>query len=57
MIKLIGYIKRRLNEKSTYAAVVAAISGAAMLPAPWSYVAVAVGVIGVLVPTQKGCGE
>ena len=50
MRRVIGYLKRRLTEKSTWAGVVAAISGGSLLSAPYSYLAIAAGIIGVLVP-------
>lgn len=51
-MKLIEYIKARLAEKSTWAAVGAGVTAAAALSAPWSYVFLAVAVIGVLAPTS-----
>lgn len=57
MFKVVGYLKARFNERSTYGAIVAAIGIAAALQAPWSYLSVAVGVIGVLVPTSGKAPE
>jgi len=50
---ILEYIKARLAEGSTWAAITVAISGGAMLPAPYSWLAIAAGVIGALVPTSK----
>lgn len=51
MLTCIKYLRARLNERSTWASIGVAIVGAGALSAPWSYVFVAVGVIGTLVPT------
>lgn len=44
------YIKSRLRERSTWVAIGAGITAASVLPAPWSYVFLAISIIGVLVP-------
>lgn len=49
----VQYVRNRLNEKSTYGGIVVAIAGAAVLPAPWSYAALAVGLAGVFIPTSS----
>lgn len=46
------YIKNRLLEKSTWAGVVTAITAGAVLDAPYSWLAIAAGVVMVLVPTS-----
>lgn len=51
MLKLVSYLKARLVEKSTWAAVGIGVTGAAALELPWSYVFIAIAVIGALVPT------
>jgi len=53
-MKIIGYIKARLGEKSTWAAISIGITGAAALGLPWSVAFVAVAVIGALVPSPGG---
>jgi hypothetical protein len=50
MITVIGYIRARLNERSTWLMIGAGVAGAAALMSPWSYVAAAIGVIAALVP-------
>lgn len=52
-MKVLGYLKRRVAEQSTWVSIGIAITGAAALSPPWSYLFVAVGVIGALVPTTK----
>lgn len=54
MLKLAKYLKARLCEKSTWAAVVIAVTGGAALDAPYSYLAIGAGVIGALVPSDLG---
>lgn len=49
---MIGYIKARLAESSTWGAVVLAITGGAALPSPYSWLAISAGVIGAIVPTS-----
>jgi fumarate reductase subunit D len=49
-MKALQYIKRRLNERSTWLLIGAGIAGAAALVWPWSLVAAVVAVIGALVP-------
>lgn len=48
----LAYVKARLCERSTWAAVGVAIAGGAALPSPFSWMAIAVGVIGALTPTS-----
>lgn len=49
---MLTYIKARLSEKSTWASIGVGVTGAAALTAPWSYVFIAVAVLGVLAPTS-----
>jgi len=49
----VRYLKRRLGEQSTWAAIGLGVPIAAALTAPWSFYMMAVTVIGVLVPTTK----
>jgi len=51
MVKFVSYLKARLEEKSTWAAIGVGVTGAAALVIPWSYIFIAVAVIGALVPT------
>jgi len=44
------YLKARLKERSSWAAIVAAVTAASLLTFPWDVVAAVAGVIGVLVP-------
>jgi hypothetical protein len=59
--KTFAYIRARLNERSTWVMIGASVAASAALASPWSYVAVAVGVIGALVPdgpvkaAKEGC--
>lgn len=53
MKKLVNYLWARLLEKSTWAGFVLAIGGGIAFPHPWDYVAIAFGMIGVIVP-EKG---
>ena len=50
MTKTIAYLRKRLNERSTWLLIGAGIAGAAALVWPWSLVAAIVAVIGALVP-------
>ena len=50
---MIRYLQRRLKERSTWAAIGAGVTGAAVLPWPWSLIASAVAVIGALVPSPR----
>ena len=51
MLKLVSYLKARLGEKSTWVTIGIGVTGAAALVVPWSYIFIAVAVIGALVPT------
>lgn len=51
---VISYLKARLAERSTWAAISAAIVGGAAAAAPYSYMLIAAGVVGALVPSPKG---
>lgn len=57
MLKILMYLKARSEERSTWASIGVGVTGAATLPSPWSYVFVAVAVIGALIPTSKGMGD
>jgi uncharacterized membrane protein len=48
---VIAYIKARIAERSTWAAISAAVVGAAAVAVPYSWILIAVGVIGAVVPT------
>ena len=52
-MKVVSYLKARLGEKSTWAAIGIGVTGAAALSAPWSYVFIAVAVAGTLVPGKS----
>lgn len=45
-----GYVKSRLNERSTWVAFGTGVTGAAALPMPWSAIFVVIAVVGVLIP-------
>jgi hypothetical protein len=49
----IAYLRRRIDERSTWIMVGAAVTVAAALPWPWSLVSVIVGAIAALVPDGK----
>lgn len=49
--KAIGYVKARLFEKGTWAGVVVAVTGGAALSEPYSWLAIAAGILAVLAPT------
>ena len=53
-MKLVSYLRARLNERSTWLLFGTAIASAAALPWPWSAIFAAVGVIGALVPDGGG---
>lgn len=55
-MKLLSYIKARLAERSTWAAIGIGVTGAAALSAPWSYAFIAVAVIGAVVPSPGNAG-
>lgn len=44
------YLKARLRERTSWAAIVAAITAASLLTFPWDIAAAIAGIIGVLVP-------
>jgi len=47
---MIQFLKARLSERSTWLLIGAGVTTAAYLPAPWSYVSMAVGVVAALIP-------
>jgi hypothetical protein len=49
-----AYLFDRLSETSTWAGIVGAITGAATLEAPYSYMAIGAGVIAALIKEKKG---
>ncbi|MCZ4341506.1 hypothetical protein O4H52_07835 [Sphingomonadaceae bacterium G21617-S1] len=48
---MIRYLRRRLEERSTWAAIGVAVTAGAALSPPYSWLVIAAGVIGVLVPS------
>lgn len=50
---LVGYIRTRLGERSTYMGMTGIIAGASVIPAPWCYWSIAMGVLGMLIPDGK----
>lgn len=53
-MKIIRYLKARLLENSTWFGIGVAVTGGSALATPYSWIAIAAGVIAVLVP---GVGE
>ena len=49
-MKILRFLKRRLAEKSSWAAIGVGIAGGAGLPTPYSWLFIIVGVIGALIP-------
>ena len=49
-MKALSYLKARLNERSSWMAIVAAIGVASALPYPWDIASAVCGIIAVLVP-------
>lgn len=48
--KVMAYIRGRLKEKSTLAGISAAVAAGAVVPAPYAYIIIAVGIIAVFTP-------
>lgn len=48
---MIAYLKRRLEEKSTWASIGIAVAAGAALSTPYSWILIGCGVIGCLVPS------
>jgi hypothetical protein len=57
VLQILSYVKNRIEEKSTWASVGIGVTGAAALAEPWSYVFIAVAVIGAIVPTSTKADE
>lgn len=47
----VAYIKVRFGDKGTWAAIGVGVTGAAAVAAPYSYILIAVAVVGILTPT------
>ena len=54
MLAPLFYLKRRIGEPSTWAGIVAIITGAAALSPPYSWLVIAAGTIGALVAEKAG---
>jgi len=48
---MVRYLKDRLDERTTWAAIGAAVTAGAALSSPYSWIAIGVGIIAVLVPS------
>ena len=47
---MIRFLRTRLRERSTWLLIGAGVGAASALPAPWSYVSAALGVIAAIIP-------
>jgi hypothetical protein len=54
VLSTLKYLKSRLEERSTWAAIGVGVTAAAALSAPWSYIFISVAVIAAIVPTSGG---
>lgn len=54
---MIAYLRHRLAERTTWAAIGAAVPAAAMLPGHWPVVAVGLAVLAVLAPSPGRAAE
>ena len=50
IVKTLRFLKARLGEKSSWAAIGVGVAGGSALPSPYSWIFIAVGVIGALIP-------
>lgn len=48
---MIRYLRKRLGERTTWAAIGVAVPAAAMLASPWSYISIAIAAIVALLPS------
>ncbi|MBT0668408.1 hypothetical protein HT136_08500 [Novosphingobium profundi] len=48
-----GYVAARLEERTTWVAIGAGVTGAAALQSPWSWLFLAVAVLGAVIPSKK----
>jgi hypothetical protein len=53
----VEYVKARLDERSTWIAIGGSIPVAAVLPAPWSFVSIAVGIVAAMIPDGSVSGK
>jgi hypothetical protein len=49
-MKLVRFLKARLGERSTWAAIGVGIAGGGALPSPYSWLFIVAGLIGALIP-------
>lgn len=49
-MRALRFLKARLGERSTWAAIGIAVAGGGVLPTPYSWIFIAVGAIGALIP-------
>lgn len=50
---VIGYVRRRLGERSTWMGFFGLMAPVAGMPSPWCWLALVMGVAGVLIPDAK----
>jgi hypothetical protein len=51
-VRIVTYVKARLEERSTWVGIGAAIVGGSALSTPFSWLVIAAGVVAVFVPTK-----
>jgi len=49
-MRVLRFLRVRLNERSTWVSLGAGVTAASVLPPPWSFVLMAIAVIGVVLP-------
>ncbi len=54
---MMNYVRGRINERSFWIGVGTAVTAASVLPGPWNWIALGVGVMASLVPDGKIRGE
>lgn len=52
-MRALQWLKARLSERSTWAGIVGGITGAAMLPEPWNWLALAAGTVMSVIPEKE----
>jgi len=51
---MMSYLKKRFEERSTWAAIGVAVTAGAAVASPYSWILIGIGVVGVLVPMSGG---
>lgn len=53
VVKVLEYIRDRIDERSTWVSAGTGVAGAAVLPHPWDYISFVIGLVVSMIPDKE----